>query len=1123
MNTVIDQPQRNKAIDPGKSFLVQAPAGSGKTALLTLRFLKLLTTVEAPEEIIAITFTRKAAAEMRHRIVSALEMAEKTGVNGALENQLRDLAMLVMEKDRQYNWQLMLNPGRLRIFTIDSLCSQLIRQMPVLSRFGVMPAIEEKAHTLYMEAAAETIEYIEDNSHWGEALSALSLYLDNRLERLQNLVAEMLARREQWFHYLPQGEETTEAMREKLELTLATIIEDQLGAVDALLGEELKSRLLSLLGYAAKQLDPGQNEALEKWQDLTAFPLADAGNLTLWQALADVLLTGKGEWRKQVNKRQGFPTGKGQPADMKEQMKELLDELRADQPLQTEMSRLREMLPAHYEDQQWQILQALFTVLKLASVELQLIFRQHGKVDFQYLSAAATGALGTEENPSDLALALDYRIRHLLVDEFQDTSRLQYQLLQGLTAGWQDGDGRTLFLVGDPMQSIYRFREANVSLFMQTRDYGIGQIKPEFLQLQVNFRSEKGIIDWVNSCFRHVMPKRDILIDGAVSYSPSEAYHHDDVDAGVSIHAFENGQRLREAERIVELVQDRQRITGHRTAILVRNRSQLADTVALLQDRKIPFQAVEIEPLAHRQLIQDLLALTRALLHPGDRVAWFAVLRAPWCGLKLDDLEYLANSGQPVLLQAISDKETLKKLSLDGQARLARCAPVLVQAFSSQQRQNLRALVEYTWLALGGPACVRDDSDLEDAEVFFRLLEKSRIKGRWDHQETLEEAMASLYALPNTGEHADKLQIMTIHKAKGLEFDTVILPALGRKTRNTGESLLNWAEVETGDGDSLLFMAPIKAGDEQKSAFSKWFAALEKTRQSYEDGRLLYVAATRARKSLHLLAEVSRNKEGDIAEPLPQSLLARCWPVLGAEIARQLDELPPDAGIPAQAPEAPESKTLYRLADSWKMPALTADLITNYNMPSENQQEEPDFDWARMNARLVGNVVHRLLQHIGERELVSEDIHKLPALEQFVRRQLQIAGMANEQLGHYTEKCLMALTKTLADKRGQWILQPGHQQSAFELALTYATDKRTEKRIIDRTFIDEEGTRWIIDYKTGTHSGAGLEEFLDQEVKRYRPQLEEYARIMRCLENRPIRLALYFPLLQAWREWPASG
>ena len=120
-------------------------------------------------------------------------------------------------------------------------------------------------------------------------------------------------------------------------------------------------------------------------------------------------------------------------------------------------------------------------------------------------------------------MRLDYRIRHILVDEFQDTSSLQIGLLERLTAGWEAGDGRTLFVVGDAMQSIYGFRKANVSLFIRTRELGIGGVGLTALDLSTNFRSAPAIVEWVNNSFASIFPNRDDRTRGQVCYRPSTA------------------------------------------------------------------------------------------------------------------------------------------------------------------------------------------------------------------------------------------------------------------------------------------------------------------------------------------------------------------------------------------------------------------------------------------------------------------------------------------------------------------------------------------------------------------------------------------------------------------------
>ena len=252
-------------------------------------------------------------------------------------------------------------------------------------------------------------------------------------------------------------------------------------------------------------------------------------------------------------------------------------------------------------------------------------------------------SLGTPEDPTDLLLALDVRISHILVDEFQDTSVSQWALLERLTAGWEAGDGRTLFAVGDPMQSIYRFREAEVALFLRARREGLPNVKLEPLALSTNFRSQAGIVEWINDAFARILPPREDELAGAVPYALSQPFHPPLEGEAVRWHPF--AAREDEARRVVELVRDARAQDPEETcAILVRNRTALSEIVPALKKAGLRFRAIEIERLGERPVVQDLLALTRALSHPADRIAWLAVLRAPWCGLDLADLAALAET-----------------------------------------------------------------------------------------------------------------------------------------------------------------------------------------------------------------------------------------------------------------------------------------------------------------------------------------------------------------------------------------------------------------------------------------------------------------------------------------------
>lgn len=202
-----DSAERRHALDPKHSFIVQAPAGSGKTALLIQRYLTLLATVDEPEEIVAITFTRKAAAEMRERVISALaqvgNLCNSRATPGTGHEKLTwELADAVLRRDATAGWNIAENPARLRIQTLDSLCASLTRQMPVLSKFGSQPESIEDASDLYLEAARATIDLLDGDDSVARDVQHLLEHLDNDVARIETLLAEMLARRDHWLRHI---------------------------------------------------------------------------------------------------------------------------------------------------------------------------------------------------------------------------------------------------------------------------------------------------------------------------------------------------------------------------------------------------------------------------------------------------------------------------------------------------------------------------------------------------------------------------------------------------------------------------------------------------------------------------------------------------------------------------------------------------------------------------------------------------------------------------------------------------------------------------------------------------------------------------------------------------------
>jgi ATP-dependent exoDNAse (exonuclease V) beta subunit len=1123
-----DSAARERALDPARSFIVQAPAGSGKTELLIQRYLRLLALVEAPEEIVAITFTRKAAGEMRDRVLRALASAHgETPPEAPHQYHTWQLARAAAARDAQQSWQLAVNPNRLRIQTIDSLCLSLTRQMPVLSGFGGQPDIVEDARPLYVEAARRTLVQLDQPVVWAPLIARMLAHLDNNAGVAEQLLADMLGRRDQWLRHVADRH-SPRIERATLEAALAGVVCGALRQLRDGVPAEIAEPLLAAARIAAENLAAsGRDSEILNCDGITVLPDAEPDALPAWLGLAQLVLTSEGTPRRAVNVTIGFPavnSGRN-PAEKerlrncKETFEALLEAIGKHSGFIERLHAVR-LLPASvYSDDQWAIVEALIGLLPVAVAQLDVLFAERGQADFTAVSQAALRALGDEDEPTDLALALDYRIRHLLIDEFQDTSLSQYELLERLTAGWQPDDGRTLFVVGDPMQSIYRFREADVALYLRARRGGIGQVALEPLTLSVNFRSQRGIVDWVNDAFAQALPAAEDAASGAVPYSSAVAEHAPLAGPAVTVHALADAHRAAEAERVVTLVQQAQAENPQQTiAILVRSRGHLAAIVPALKTAGVRFQAIEIEALGHRPVVQDLSALTRALLHPADRIAWLAVLRAPWGGLTLADLDALAgHAPDAAVWDLMNDDGTVARLSPDGRTRLQRMRAMLDRCIAGRRRAPLRRWVEGAWLALGGPACVENAADLDDALAFLGQLDELDEGGGLTDFEALAERVAGLYALPDAPADT-RLQIMTIHKAKGLEFDTVILPGLGRAPRHDTARLLLWQERARADGRHDLLLAPIRAAADSADPVYRYLAEVDKTKGAHEDARLLYVAATRARAQLHLLGHV--NAAAKTPAPQPGSLLARLWPVVGAAF-EEIAASAPAAMSPDEHDMAPPATVIRRLPAGWCVPApqdVAWEVPAELPLEEEVVQGKIEFSWASETARHVGTVVHRFLQIIAEESAARWDDERIAAMHAAFARDLARLGVPRSERDAAVLRVATALGASLRHSRGRWLLSE-HPHAQSELRLTGVLDGALCNVAIDRTFVDDDGVRWIADYKTGAHEGGDLEAFLDREQERYRGQLERYARLMHALEPRPIRLALFFPLLGGWREW----
>lgn len=1055
-----DAEVRSEVLDPGRSFAVQAPAGSGKTELLTRRFLRLLSVVNRPQKVLAITFTRKATREMADRVLERLRAAQAGEPPAeAHEEEAWRLARAVLRQDLRHDWRLLDDPAQLQIHTIDGLCARLASRGPVhpLSTAGL--TVAEYPMPRYREAARRTLvaaSGAREGDPAREALEGLLARESGDANALQELLAEMLARRDQWLADVAgRGASRDHLLRHRQHIEVEVL--------EALLGAERLARAGAALSRLARLADdPDPEDELPG-----AVAAATAGGdpakraLAYWLALSRLASSSGAPWAARSVNSKVYPGSDPARAAEVAVLGEILDAWSADEAAKAAFVRYGKTPPLDRAPGDGALLDQLRNLLVRACAELDVEFAAHGVCDFQHVARQAAFALGDEQAPGEALLIEDGRLEHVLIDEFQDTSQLQFDLVRKLVAGWTPGDGRTLFLVGDPMQSIYRFRKAEVGLFQDVIEAErFGDVPIEVRRLSVNFRSTSPVLDDVNRTCRALFRAESPAAPGHVAYQPVQAFHGSEGD--VLTVAFDGGERDAGAQAeaawlVEEIAALLERGDVETVGVLTRVRAQLEPVAAALAARDIAFEAIDVDSLQARPVVQDLLAVTRALLHPGDRVAWLALLNAPWCVLQPAELIAVAGEGNGADFVETWSTERAGHPALDEDTarRVRRLAEVMGEARAAGVRACLADRVEAAWVRLGGPRLAARVEDFEDVERFLGLLRRLEDE-RPDHfLAELEQRLATLFASARPA----AVKLMTIHKAKGLEFDAVFLPGLQRQPRRGSRPLFRQHEVRIDGGDHGSLLAPLKASRSTEASLYDYLGLLDTEAETSESQRLLYVAMTRARRYLRLSALVRRKKDGDLSREAGSFLT-----LLHERFATlvEADEVMP-AAVSAPTPGA---APIQRLADA--TPAIDA------SPPEEDANPVCLGDPLPPRERLaLGEALHRWLElihdHWSEAWLGDWFEAHAPAL----RSSLRLAGAPRDRLETLETQLVAQLRALLADEKLRGLLAPtGKVRSYAEAAYLAPEGAALRRRIVDRLWRDDAGRWRIVDYKTGAESEA---------------------------------------------------
>lgn len=871
---------------------VTASAGTGKTFVLTRRFVRSIDEgVSDIESMAAITFTELAASEMKRKVRD--RVSSKADGGGADACQWDDVRDRLFAAD---------------IATIHAFCAKLLREHPIEAEvdpgFSVISGVEETA--LVEEALADVFDAAGDDKTVREHAATLLSHFDQR--DIREMLLNMAQHRAVAKMLVDSGH--FNSVETVLEHWKGVVNKEKRSAIDnALKKKEVEDALRTLAdvepetegGYYVKFVSGARQFARDLLKDRMN---VDALNQT--PQLVTALFTGKKEYRKLNGLLRGSSFGAGE--------KEALE-----LALQTLMPSFRphlDMLNIGFDKLDRPAAESAHAIVGLYTAFLsryEARKQERGGLDFADLLEKAQKLLTADEN-RELLEELQGRLRHLLVDEFQDTDPVQWSIVETL---WDGGsDGRKLFIVGDPKQSIYAFRDADVTVFNDACE-AIETIaapnKPagdKGDELSWNFRSLENIVAFVDRVFSQLLVKRlGEGFEAEYGKTPENKWKEEAPKGTVELllppvdgdddkknkgDEEEEDDPSREfaavAERIRTIVDNEQKKVRveqddgstelvpakyEHFAILLQARTHLDKLQDALDGAKVPFTVYKGVGFYQSQEVRDIASLLAVLTDDRDAVALFAVLRGPLFALS-DDAMVRAAADGGALTDAL---EAYSKATGDPDASRIKAALATLERWRLQldrlplDRLVSRALDETgAWAVYSSlPAGKQRVANIEKLLDQAREFELGGTEGAMAFLRLLDEQISTE---TKTGEAAagadggDAVRIMTVHAAKGLQFPVVVVPTLHRKSPPPKGFLL-----DGGIGPGLT--GPDDAGDLQSSAAKKLIALRMKERAWAEHKRLFYVAATRAKD--HLILSGLPHKLPDKRPPASAPLDNKTW------------------------------------------------------------------------------------------------------------------------------------------------------------------------------------------------------------------------------------------------------
>lgn len=1077
-----DQKARDTAINVFDAHIcVEAGAGSGKTRVLVDRFIALLERNTPLNEIVAITFTEKAAAEMRERVRTACSKRAREAQHDS------DLMSFWRGMERQITGA--------RISTIHAFCGAFLREHALA--LGIDPDFailtEAEARLLQRDAAESTLQGMLEQGDARAQSLAMACGIDRTVAGLVRLLQQRhdVARTAETFDY-----EEAEKLRADWERAVRAEIDRNMRAFARF--SELNEFVKQLENFGGDCTDTTDGREHLRCLMLDALRAIREDKVSEAQSLIAQLTAVKLNRAPHTtsSKRWSSSERHKQLRDLQEKLKDVLGAFRepvADEEAEADAAALTI---------------ACYHVFKATADAYAEAKRARAAYDFEDLLVETRRALAADERIRAATAAL---IRHLLIDEFQDTDPVQYEIAGSLMRT-PERAGPTLFIVGDPKQAIYDFRGADIAVYAQAR----GESERP-LELTTNFRSLPGVLAFPNDFFtqsgamqgEHVKfvplhPYREGGDEPHIEFLVPEFVEPPSADEGRRAEAALIASRLRElcegtAPALVHDGETTRPADYGDMAILFRANSTMYIYEEALRRQDIPFNVVAGKGFFERQEIHDFRNLLNAVADPWNEFALLGFFRSPIAALS-DDAIYELTDNTPGLARGFHGKFTVKD---EEQNRRLEAARELVKRLTARMHEPLPVFLEY---ALGESALeaivlsqhhgVQTAGNLRKlldfADEFSRATPPTLARFlRYVEEVSAQELREGDAPLVEGGTGA--VTLMNVHQAKGLEFPIVVVADCGRGTRNGGNADAFGVHRRLGLNVRL-------AGDDGETTPTRIGAAIkaaEKEQGDAEHQRIFYVALTRARDRLLIGGCKLKNSSGSwlekIAATYPIEDSAHGETIAGNGWSGYMWRTPliaegqrPQAQAPRVDDWARHIRRMAPIDPQAQAPQIISVTALLARMAGDRDELSPYAAASRAEALRRGELVHRLFE-VWDFNADPPDIGAF-----LTKESSSVIGDTNlrEGLNRIVQVFKQSALFTAFRDQG-----PVQREVPFLLPLAGVMLTGT----VDALLADHT----IVDFKTGKCDAKKLEQ--------YTWQLQLYAwAIEKLTENTATRAVLYF-------------